>query len=96
MVSNNGYKNIKMLPIYFIYGMIQAFTSTCPRKFITQTCSDSKLIFDILQRNWVLGADNCYHFNAAEETCAAAAGVLPSAELAEQTIEYARHLEMIV
>lgn len=48
------------------------------------------------QRNWVLGADNCYHFNAAEETCAAAAGILPSSELAGQTIEYARHLEMIV
>ncbi|KAJ0175969.1 hypothetical protein K1T71_008143 [Dendrolimus kikuchii] len=48
------------------------------------------------KRNWILGADNCYHFNAAEESCAAAAGILPSAELAEQTIEYARHLEMIV
>ncbi|KAI5638908.1 CSN8/PSMD8/EIF3K family domain-containing protein [Phthorimaea operculella] len=48
------------------------------------------------KRGWVLGADNCYHFNAAEETCAAAAGILPSAELAEQTIEYAKHLEMIV
>lgn len=49
-----------------------------------------------LQRNWTLGPDNCYHFNAAEETCAAAAGVFPSSELAEQTIEYAKHLEMIV
>ncbi|OWR53213.1 26S proteasome non-ATPase regulatory subunit 8 [Danaus plexippus] len=48
------------------------------------------------KRNWTLGADNCYHFNAAEETCICAAGVFPSAELAEQTIEYARHLEMIV
>lgn len=52
-------------------------------------------IFLVSQRNWTLGADNCYHFNTAEETCASAAG-LPSSELAEQTIEYARHLEMIV
>ncbi|XP_038212716.1 26S proteasome non-ATPase regulatory subunit 8 [Zerene cesonia] len=48
------------------------------------------------KRNWVLGPDNSYHFNTIEETCAAAAGVFPSSELAEQTIEYARHLEMIV
>lgn len=50
----------------------------------------------IPQRNWVLGPDNCYHFNSSLETCAAAADVLPSSELAGQTIEYARHLEMIV
>lgn len=48
------------------------------------------------KRNWVLGPDNCYHFNASDESCAAASGILPSSELAEQTIEYARHLEMIV
>ncbi|CAH0755346.1 unnamed protein product [Diatraea saccharalis] len=48
------------------------------------------------KRNWTLGNDNCYHFNAAEETSASNCGILPSSELAEQTIEYARHLEMIV
>lgn len=48
------------------------------------------------KRNWVLGNDNCYHFNSLEDTNAAGAGVLPSSELAGQTIEYARHLEMIV
>ncbi|XP_023942549.1 26S proteasome non-ATPase regulatory subunit 8 [Bicyclus anynana] len=48
------------------------------------------------KRNWVLGADNCYHFSASVDTSASAAEVFPSSELAEQTIEYARHLEMIV
>lgn len=51
---------------------------------------------EFFQRNWVLGLDNCYHFNMAGETSAASAGVFPSTELAEQTIEYAKHLEMIV
>lgn len=49
----------------------------------------------LFQRNWVLGVDNCYHFSASVETNASAE-VFPSSELAEQTIEYARHLEMIV
>ncbi|CAK1543247.1 unnamed protein product [Leptosia nina] len=48
------------------------------------------------KRNWSLGADNCYQFNTTEENFSAASGIFPSSELAEQTIEYARHLEMIV
>lgn len=59
-------------------------------------CCIYKVISKLFQRNWVLGPDNCYHFNMAGETCAASVGVFPSTELAEQTIEYAKHLEMIV
>ncbi|XP_004925604.1 26S proteasome non-ATPase regulatory subunit 8 [Bombyx mandarina] len=48
------------------------------------------------KRNWRLGPDNCYRFTSEELTSVAFSGILPSAELAQQTIEYARHLEMIV
>lgn len=46
-----------------------------------------------LQKNWTLGRDNYYYFTAEEKKTD---DPLPSTELAEQAIEYARELEMIV
>lgn len=45
------------------------------------------------KRNWYLGSDNVYNF--AEKTVKPKE-VVPSVELAEQAIFYARELEMIV
>lgn len=45
------------------------------------------------KRKWNLGADNCYHFSSGTPK---AKEPIPSVELAEMTISYARELEMIV
>lgn len=45
------------------------------------------------KRNWHLGADNVYNF---AEKAVKPREVVPSVELAEQAIFYARELEMIV
>ncbi|GLH09303.1 26S proteasome non-ATPase regulatory subunit 8 [Gryllus bimaculatus] len=45
------------------------------------------------KKNWVLGRDNFYHFGTEEKKVD---DPLPSTELAEQALEYARELEMIV
>jgi 26S proteasome regulatory subunit N12 len=45
------------------------------------------------QKNWSLGRDNYYYFATEEKK---RDDTLPSSELAEQAIEYARELEMIV
>lgn len=45
------------------------------------------------QKNWSLGRDNYYYFGTEEKK---RDDTLPSSELAEQAIEYARELEMIV
>ena len=47
----------------------------------------------IFQKNWTLGRDNYYYFGTEEKKHD---DTLPSSELAEQAIEYARELEMIV
>ncbi|KAG8302003.1 26S proteasome non-ATPase regulatory subunit 8 [Homalodisca vitripennis] len=44
-------------------------------------------------KNWTLGRDNYYTFGVEEKKSEEA---LPSTELIEQVIEYARELEMIV
>ncbi|KDR13661.1 26S proteasome non-ATPase regulatory subunit 8 [Zootermopsis nevadensis] len=45
------------------------------------------------KKNWSLGRDNYYYFGTEEKK---RDDTLPSSELAEQAIEYARELEMIV
>ncbi|XP_022196969.1 26S proteasome non-ATPase regulatory subunit 8 isoform X1 [Nilaparvata lugens] len=45
------------------------------------------------EKNWKLGQDNYYQFSVEEKK---GEETLPSVELAEQVIEYARELEMIV
>ncbi|PSN32765.1 26S proteasome non-ATPase regulatory subunit 8 [Blattella germanica] len=45
------------------------------------------------KKNWTLGRDNFYYFSTEEKK---RDDTLPSSELAEQAIEYARELEMIV
>ncbi|KAF4523545.1 hypothetical protein B566_EDAN011993 [Ephemera danica] len=45
------------------------------------------------KRNWTLGRDNFYYFSVEEKK---SDEKLPSLELSEQFIEYARELEMIV
>lgn len=45
------------------------------------------------KRNWFLGSDNVYNF---AEKAVKPKEVIPSVELAEQAIFYARELEMIV
>ncbi|GBP13891.1 26S proteasome non-ATPase regulatory subunit 8 [Eumeta japonica] len=46
------------------------------------------------KRNWSLDSDNRYQFAVQENTSSGAD--FPSSELAQQAVEYARHLEMIV
>ncbi|XP_064599763.1 26S proteasome non-ATPase regulatory subunit 8-like [Liolophura sinensis] len=46
-----------------------------------------------LQKGWTVGPDNFFHFRQEEKE---ADDVIPAKLLAEQTIEYARELEMIV
>lgn len=46
-----------------------------------------------LQKGWSVGPDNFFHFRREEKE---ADDVIPAKLLAEQTIEYARELEMIV
>ncbi|KAL8583821.1 26S proteasome non-ATPase regulatory subunit 8 [Nucella lapillus] len=46
------------------------------------------------KRGWQLGKDNCFHFKV--ESKHTADEVIPAKTLAQQTIEYARELEMIV
>ena len=47
----------------------------------------------LLQRGWNLKTDNFYHFVHEEKT---QDETIPSTNLAQQAIEYARELEMIV
>ena len=47
----------------------------------------------LLQRGWNLKSDNFYHFVHEEKT---QDETIPSTNLAQQAIEYARELEMIV
>ncbi|XP_014672971.1 PREDICTED: 26S proteasome non-ATPase regulatory subunit 8-like [Priapulus caudatus] len=46
------------------------------------------------QRGWAVGPNNCLQFSNKEKT--AETDTIPALELAQQTIEYARQLEMIV
>jgi hypothetical protein len=46
-----------------------------------------------LQKSWTLGKDSFYYFCTEEKK---RDDTLPSSELAQQAIEYARELEMIV
>ncbi len=46
-----------------------------------------------MQRNWKLQTDNFFYFTHEEKN---EDEVIPSTSLAEQAIEYARELEMIV
>lgn len=46
------------------------------------------------QRGWTLSADSCYSFSSQQQRTEEVN--IPSTELAQQVIEYARQLEMIV
>ncbi|CAK8694447.1 unnamed protein product [Clavelina lepadiformis] len=46
------------------------------------------------KRTWTMGNDKCFHFST--EKLNEEATVLPSAEIAQQVINYARELEMII
>ena len=51
------------------------------------------IVLFIFQRGWNLGSDNFFHYKQEEKDTDE---VIPAKLLAEQTIEYARELEMIV
>lgn len=51
------------------------------------------IVIFFFQKKWKLGSDNYYSFALEEKKSDES---LPSVELAEQEIEYARELEMIV
>lgn len=51
-------------------------------------------IYSYLQRGWSLSADGYYSFSSQQQR--AEEVTIPSTELAQQVIEYARQLEMIV
>ena len=75
--------------------------STCPplskilaQSFITVVNWVAlKHFFSSLQRNWESRADGFFYFKQEEKD---SDDVIPAKQLAEQTIEYARELEMIV
>lgn len=51
-------------------------------------------MFFLFQRGWSLSPDGCYSFTSQQQRTEEVN--IPSTELAQQVIEYARQLEMIV
>lgn len=79
------------LPCQNRAGLLLLFTELLT--FNDRTNRRSFCLFHFLQKNWTLRTDGCYHFANKD---AKPKEPLPSLELAEQAIFYARELEMIV